>query len=162
MHSMDEDMSHITRSEVQDIVDRSTKELHDDLKRMREEREKYMQQIARDEVNSARSEIMKFFGWGAIATLGAGLYFFGGLTGDVETLQRDVSEMTTTLKEFNDFMNRGDRFTVQDAQALQNYSDQQDRLLGDQDERLQTQIDRNHEEMRTWRDEIISEIRQIK
>ena len=144
-----------SRLEVQEIVDRSTRELHHEFSRLREERDARMVEVANTQISTAKDSMMKFIGWGGIVGIAGAVYFFGGLTNQVENLQQDVREMSLQFQELDDFINSGDRFTLEDGNSLKAYSDQQDNLL-------QQQVDRNREDMKTMKEDIISEIRSLK
>lgn len=138
-----------TRTEVQDIVDRLERELHGEFTRIREERDARMVEIAQREINLAKDNIMKFVGWGGIVSIVAFVYFFGGMSGEIEHLSEEQNEMKTSLENLENFMNRGDRFTVDDGNDLKVYVDQQDnyilRRVDDGFNSLSNQIEKLHE-----------------
>jgi len=137
-----------SRKEVQEIIDKFERHVDDKFTQLREERDSRMREIAVAEINQAKDNIMKFIGWGGIVGIGAMVYFFGGLTGDVEYLQNELSEIKESQEAVEDFMNRGDRYTSQDGIELKAYVDQQDeyilRRVDDGFESLGDQINRLH------------------
>lgn len=138
-----------TRLEVQEIVDRLEREMRSEFSHLRDERDVRMREIATTEINTAKDNAMKFIGWGGIVGVGAVVYFFGGLTNDVQYLQDEISKVETQLVEINNFMNAGDRYTTADGLQLKAYVDQQDeyilRRVEDGFDNLSEQIGRLHE-----------------
>lgn len=139
-----------TRAEVQDIVDRLERELHNEFKHIRDERDARMVEIAQREITLAKDNIMKFVGWGGIASAFAFVYFFGGMSGEIEHLAEEQSQIQESLESLEAFMNRGDRFTVTDGNELKAYVDQQDqytlRVVEDGFDNIAEQIDRLHKD----------------
>lgn len=139
-----------TRSEVQDITDRLEREMHREFKTLREERDLRMVEIAQREINLAKDNIMKFVGWGGIVGVGVFIYFFGGLTGEIAHLSEEQQDIKESMESLESFMNRGDRFTVDDGLELRGYVDQQDeyilRRVDDGFDSLSEQISRMHKE----------------
>ena len=149
------------RSEVQEILDRTEKEIHrdflghfntlrDEIKTLKDNFDKEMHNIARIEVQSAKEGITRFVGWGGLVTLGSAFWFFSGLQADVRYLQSEMEKTNTKLESVEKFMNSGDRFTAQDGTELKGYVDQQDeyiiRRVDDGFAGLSEQIQRLHSE----------------
>jgi len=148
-----------TRSEVQEIVDRSYQKLHDDfkgqleaisdqLKEFKLEREKRMEEIADRKITQAKDNFIRYIGWGGIVGVGMFVYFFGGLTRDVDTMQTQMVQVQESLDEVETFISRGDRFTVDDGKTLQTYSDQQDAMLQRQINDVQTTMKSGFEDLK--------------
>ena len=127
----------LTRIEVQEIIDRTEKEMHRDflgnfnnlreeIKSLKSDFDKEMHSIARSEVQAAKENITKFIGWGGLVTIGSAFWFFSGLQADVRYLQSEMEKTNTKLESVEKFMNSGDRFTAQDGNDLKGYVDQQD------------------------------------
>jgi hypothetical protein len=133
-----EDMA--TRMEVQDIIDRTEKEIHRDfsghfntlreeIKNIKVDLDRDMHSIAREEVQHAKEGITKFIGWGGILTIGSAFWFFSVLQADVRYLQAETEKTNAKLEAVEKFMNSGDRFTAEDGNELKGYVDQQDEYI---------------------------------
>lgn len=129
-----------SRAEVQEIIDRTEKEIHrdfigqfgslkDEIKSFKAEFDREMHSIAREEVQSAKEGITKFIGWGGLLTIGSAFWFFSGLQADVRYLQAEMEKTNTKLESVEKFMNSGDRFTANDGEELKGYVDQQDQYI---------------------------------
>lgn len=133
-----------SRLEVQEIVDRSTRELQEEFSRLREERDSRMVEVANTQINNAKDSMMRFIGWGGVVGIAGVVYFFGGLSSEVANMQGEIEELKDTsvtrhaevvdkLDEFQAFMVRGDRFTTYDGDdlrtELREYSDSRDELI---------------------------------
>jgi hypothetical protein len=112
-----------TRTEVHDEIDRAVGKLRLDLAEQRDER---IREIAKATMNEEQEKLWRWIGFGGIAAAVTFVYFFGGLTNDVEHLQNEILTANSSLSEIEDFMNRGDRFTIDDGNDLKQYVDQQD------------------------------------
>ncbi len=148
-----------SRQEVQDIMDRTEKEIHrdfsghfntlrDEIKSIKAEFDRNMHSIAREEVQAAKEGITKFIGWGGLVTIGSAFWFFSGLQADVRYLQAESQKINSKLESVEKFMNSGDRFTAQDGNDLKGYVDQQDEYIltkvEDGFEGISKQIDQLH------------------
>lgn len=128
------------REEVEHIVDKSTKDIRDDIKDLKREHETWQREIASNidkrikeiavaEIRQDREGLVRYVGWGGIVGVAMAVYFFGGLTNQVENLQITMDELKKEQEEFNRFMNSGDRFTAEDGTNLKKYIDQQDTAI---------------------------------
>jgi len=140
-----------TRTEVKDLLEEATKTLSDDIANLRRERREDMKRVAHEEIQTAKEGFFKYVGFGGLVTVVAFVYYFGGLTGDVENLKDDMTDITKSMTALDDFMNKGDRFTVSNGTDLKNYSDQNDFIL-------QKQIDTNAASIRQGFEDIKAEI----
>ena len=140
-----------TKKEVSELLEEATKTLSDDIANLRRERRDDMRRVAHEEIQTAKEGFFKYVGIGGFIAVGSFVYFFGGLTGDVENLKDDMTDITKSMVALDDFMNRGDRFTVNNGDDLKNYSDQNDVLL-------QKQIDTNADSIRQGFEDIKAEI----
>lgn len=140
----------VERAEVKELTDQLQREMHHEFKSLREERDTRMREIAVSEINIAKDSMMRFIGWGGIVGIGMFVYFFGGLTGDVNYIAQEQTELKQSMSELEKFMNAGDRFTGDDGLELKAYVDQQDdyilRRVDDGFDSLSKQITRLHEE----------------
>ena len=125
-----------TRNEVKDLLQEATKILSDDIANLRRERRDDMKRVAHEEIQTAKEGFFKYVGFGGLVTVVVFVYYFGGLTGDVENLKDDMTDISESMVALDEFMNKGDRFTTSNGLDLKNYSDQNDVIL-------QKQIDSN-------------------
>jgi len=140
-----------TRSEVHSEIREAMSDLRRTIANDRDER---IAEVAKRIHHEENDKNLRWIGIGGLLAIVSFIYFFGGLTNDVQHLEQQQLQVVSSLDEIEDFMNRGDRFTIDDGASLQQYSDQQDAIL-------QAQIDRNHQEMKEWKDDIIDEIRSL-
>jgi hypothetical protein len=128
------------REEVEHIVEVSTKQVRDDIRDFKREHEgwqrevvakieKRMQEIAVSTIRSEKEGFVRYVGWGGVVGIVAAVYFFGGLTNQVENLQVSLDELKEDQAEVNKFMSSGDRFTATDGNTLKDYVDQQDSAM---------------------------------
>ena len=128
------------REEVEHIVEVSTKQVRDDIRDFKREHEgwqrevvakieKRMQEIAVSTIRSEKEGFVRYVGWGGVVGIVAAVYFFGGLTNQVENLQVSLDELKEDQAEVNKFMSSGDRFTATDGNTLKEYVDQQDSAM---------------------------------
>lgn len=121
---MEENMC--TRAEVEHIVDKSTEDIHRHINRFEETREKEMRQIAKDEVGTSVSKVVQWVGIGGLFAIVSFIWFFSGLNSDVDYLTQEMAQVNSNITDITNFMNRGDRFTIEDGNNLKGYVDQQD------------------------------------
>ena len=148
-----------TREQVEHIVEKSTVEVKDAVRDLRREHDTWQRDMATSfdkrisEVATAiftkeKDSMVRFIGWGGIVTIGTAVWFFGGLTNQVDNMQLSLQEIKSQQAEVTNFMNRGDRFTTEDAGELKGYIDQQDeyilRRVDDGFASLAKQIDNLH------------------
>ena len=130
-----EDTMCISRQDVQDIVDRSTRELHEDLNAMKSDREAIMQRIARDEVRKEKDSVVKFFGFGGLVAALTLVWYGGGITNDVDHLQGQVEIMSAQITKLDTTLvnTTTKTFTSEDSEELRKeirtYVDQQDEFI---------------------------------
>lgn len=115
-----------TRAEVEHIVDKSTEDIHRHINRFEETREKEMRQIAKDEVGTSVSKVVQWVGIGGLFAIVSFIWFFSGLNSDVDYLTQEMAQVNSNITDITNFMNRGDRFTIEDGNNLKGYVDQQD------------------------------------
>ena len=145
-----------SRAEVEHIVERSTKEVKDAVRDLKSEHtawqeklnngfDKRIAEIATAIVKNEKDSMVRFIGWGGIVGIVGIVYFFGGLTNQVENMQISLQEIKVQQQEVSDLMNKGDRFTTEDANELKGYVDQQDdyiiRLVQDGFTSLERQLE---------------------
>jgi hypothetical protein len=128
------------REEVEHIVELSTKQVRDDIRDFKREHEGWqrevvakieerMKEVAVSVVRGEKEGFVRYVGWGGVVGIVAAVYFFGGLTNQVENLQTSIDEVKIEQEQVNKFMSSGDRFTANDGQTLKEYVDQQDSAM---------------------------------
>lgn len=118
-----------TREEVERVVDRSSSEIHKHINRFEETRDRDMKIIAKAEVTSSVTKVVQWIGVGGFIAIISFIWFFSGLNSDVNHLSGEMSSVSDSIEEVTSFMNRGDRFTIEDGNGLKSYVDQQDEFV---------------------------------
>ena len=111
------------REEVSGEVNRLEIEMHREFKLLKEDTEKRIAEVARAEIRVEKDNITKFVGFGGLVTVAIAFMYFGNLNADLAYLQNSQDNMQDSIEAVEAFVNRGDRFTVEDGQVLKGYID---------------------------------------